>query len=197
MKARSLHTCSEDRDHELRLVTFKTAAGVAWRLAASVLLFCLVFALIMASDWPAIATKDLYAWDESVNSTVTANLTRRVFPPMVRVNPLLDRQGNWMEGPYWQHIPPMFVYVPLPLFVIDGRVTVEMKRLAYALVLLISGIGFIVAVSSFEPSWLANASATLATILWISTPFTRASSRRLISAPPMWSWQVLSYSASG
>jgi hypothetical protein len=92
---------------------------------------------------------------------------------MVRINSLTNEQGHWMEGPYWQHVPPMFEYIPLALFVMDGRVSIEMKRLAYAIVLFITGICFIISVSRFEQTRLANAAATFAAISWIITPFTR------------------------
>lgn len=143
------------------------------RFAPYVLLFSIVFALVTAFDWPDMAAKDLYFHDESSNSAVAANLTRSLFPPMIRIHSLVDNPGNWMEGPHWQHIPPLFAYVPLPLFALDGRVTIEMKRLAYAIVLLITGICFIVSVSGFDRSRLAAISATLAAIFWIETPFTR------------------------
>ncbi len=140
---------------------------------ASVLLFFLCFAVTQRADWPLIAAKDLHAHDESSNSTVAANLTRRIFPPMLRVNPLVDRQSQWMENPYWQHVPPLFTYVPLPLFAIDGKVTIEIKRLAYALVLLLAGAAFIACAFLFDPGPLSAPAAALAAIVWIRTPFTR------------------------
>jgi hypothetical protein len=179
MNDRCLPTGAEDDTRSPRLATSMPSGCRAWKLAPSVLMFCLAFALVMVRDWHKIATRDLRAWDESAASTVAANLTRRAFPPMVRINSLLDElgerkfSGSGMEGPYWQHKPPLFTYIPLPLFAVDGRVSLEMKRLAYAIVLLISGICFIVAVSQFEQSRLANAAAAFAAILWIRTPFTR------------------------
>jgi hypothetical protein len=174
-----LRSGAENHTRLMHLITFRSGGRSAWKVAPSVLLFCFVFALVMAKNWHTIATKDLYMWDESANSTVAANLTRRVFPPMVRINSLLDEQeerkfsGAWMEGPYWQHIPPLFTYVPLPFFVINGHVSIELKRLAYATVLLIAGICFIISVSRFDQSRLANVSAALAAIIWIATPFTK------------------------
>ena len=172
MNVRCLHTGPEDHTRSQRLAAF-TPAGRAWKMAPSLLLFCFVFALVMARDWHNIARRDLYAYDETVQSTVAANLTRRAFPPMVQINSLINEQGDSMEGPYWQHIPPMFAYMPLPLFAIDGSVSIEMKRLAYAIILLISGMCFIISVSRFEQSRLANAAAAFAAIFSIMTPFTR------------------------
>ena len=77
-----------------------------------------------------------------------------------------------MEGPFWQHIPPLYAYVPYPFFVLDGEVTVEVKRLSYAFVLLLTGLLFILGVYRFNKSLLAAGVATLAAILWIKTPFT-------------------------
>jgi len=138
-----------------------------------VLIFLLAFAFVIHKDWSLIFEKDLYAHDESVNSVVAANLTRKFFPAMVKVNPLVNTQGIWMEVPYWQHIPPLFAYVPLPFFKIDGQVSIEVKRLSYALVLLLGGIIFIISVYKFEQNITSLIVATLTTIFWIFTPFSR------------------------
>lgn len=124
------------------------------------------------SDLPLIFQKDLLAHDESSNSVVAANLTRQFFPPMVRVNPLNNSQGNWMEGPYWQHIPPLFAYVPYPFFKLDGQISIEVKRLSYALITLLTGLLFIVSIYLFSESLLLALAATMAGIFWINTPFT-------------------------
>lgn len=142
-----------------------------------ILFFALAFSFVINKDWKLIFEKDLYIYDESANSVVMANLTRKFFPTMIRINPLVDEQTGWMEGPYWQHIPPLFAYVPLPFFKMDGQVTIEVKRLSYAFVLLFGGIIFIFSVYRFEKSITSLIAATLAAILWILTPF----SRRLIT----------------
>ncbi len=124
-------------------------------------------------DFHLIFQKDLLAQDESSNSVVEANITRKFFPPMVRVNPLNEQQGNWMEGPYWQHIPPLFAYVPYLFFKLDGQVTIEVKRLSYAFVVLLTGFLFIWSIYRFKKSLLAAGAAALAAFFWISTPFTQ------------------------
>src|SRR3989344_6576258 len=121
-----------------------------YRKALAVLVLCLAFSTLFIrntkNDFPLIFKKDLLAHDESSNSVVAANVTRKFFPPMVRVNPLITEQGNWMEGPYWQHIPPLFAYVPYLFFKLDGQVTIEVKRLSYAFVTLLTGLLFIFSV---------------------------------------------------
>ena len=120
-----------------------------------------------------IFKKDLYEHDESSNSVVAANLTRKFFPAMIRTNPLYEEQGIWMEGPYWQHIPPLFAYVPLPLFWIDGHVTIEMKRVAYDLVLLATGYVFILGVYLYDRKRLSLFAATLASIFFVASAFSQ------------------------
>ncbi|HEX9503380.1 MAG TPA: hypothetical protein VF974_03630 [Patescibacteria group bacterium] len=141
-----------------------------------VVILCLIFITLFLyntkQDFRLIFKKDLLAHDESSNSVVAANITRKFFPPMVRVNPLNEQQGNWMEGPYWQHIPPMFAYVPYLFFKLDGQVTIEVKRLSFALVTLLTGLLFIYSVYQFRKSLVAAIAATAAAIFWIGTPFT-------------------------
>lgn len=143
----------------------------------AVIIFCLIFTTLfirnVKNDFPLIFSKDLLAHDESSNSVVAANVTRKFFPPMVRVNPLVENQGNWMEGPYWQHIPPLFAYVPYIFFQLDGQVTIEVKRLSFAFVTLLTGLLFIFGVYNYRKSLLAALAATTAAIFWINTPFTR------------------------
>src|SRR5689334_8922814 len=95
-------------------------------VAIFLLIFATWFSHSLKGDLALIFQKDLLAHDESSNSVVAANITRQFFPPMVRVNPLNPTQGNWMEGPFWQHIPPLFAYVPYLFFKLDGQVTIEM-----------------------------------------------------------------------
>lgn len=140
--------------------------------AIFMLIFATWFSHNVKSDLPLIFQKDLHAHDESSNSVVSANLTRQFFPPKVRVNPLTQQQGNWMEGPYWQHIPPLFAYVPYLFFQIDGQITIEVKRLAYAFITLLTGLFFIWIVYRYSKNLLASAAASIAAIFWINTPFT-------------------------
>ncbi len=141
-------------------------------VAILVLVFATVFARNTKSDFPLIFKKDLLAHDESSNSVVAANITRKFFPPMVRVNPLNEQQGIWMEGPYWQHIPPMFAYVPYIFFELDGKVSIEVKRLSFAFLILLTGILFILLMYAYSKSLWGAAAATLAAIFWVNTPFT-------------------------
>ncbi|HTL39788.1 MAG TPA: hypothetical protein VL306_03175 [Methylomirabilota bacterium] len=142
-------------------------------LAALLFIFSAWFFHNVKNDLPAIFQKDLLAHDESSNSVVAANLTRQFFPPAVRVNPLNEAQGVWMEGPQWQHIPPLFAYVPYVFFKLDGRVTIEMKRLSYAFVVLLTGLLFILFGYLFSKNLWAVFAAFVASVLWICTPFTR------------------------
>jgi hypothetical protein len=147
------------------------------------LVFMIAFSGILRSDWALIFKKSLYHHDESVHSVVSANLMRQIFPAMVRVNPLFEEyelvlqngrwKGKWMEGPHWQHIPPLFTYVPLPFFKLDKQVTIEVKRLSYAFVMVLTGLIFIFTVYCFEKTITGVISATSAAILWAYTRFSR------------------------
>ncbi len=141
-----------------------------------VLILCLIFTAVFLrntrSDFPLIFKKDLLAHDESSNSVVAANITRKFFPPVVRVNSLDEQQGIWMEGPYWQHIPPLFAYVPYLFFELDGEVTIEVKRLAFAFVTWLTGILFIFGIYMFRRNIWSALAATVAVIAWVNTPFT-------------------------
>src|SRR3989344_1326558 len=142
-------------------------------LAIFFMVFASWFSHNVKSDLGLIFQKDLLAHDESSNSVVSANITRQFFPPMVRVNPLNDQQGIWMEGPHWQHIPPMFAYVPYLFYQFDGHVTIEAKRLSFAFLILLTGLLFTTIVYAFSKNLLCAFSAFVASVLWISTPFTR------------------------
>jgi len=143
-----------------------------WAVIALMFLFAAVFFRNTASDLPLIFKKDLLAHDESSNSVVAANITRKFFPPMVRVNPLVDEQKIWMEGPYWQHIPPLFAYVPYVFFQLDGEVTIEVKRLSFAFLILLTGLIFIWGVYQYRKNVGAAIAGTVAAIAWVNTPFT-------------------------
>jgi|GEM_PF-2237539 len=137
------------------------------------LIFAAWFAYSVKGDMALIFQKDLLAHDESVDSVTAANVTRQFFPPMVRVNPLNDQQGIWTEGPVASHVPPMFAYAPYLFFKLDGQVTIEMKRLSFAFVLLLTGLLFILIVYLFSKNLFATFAAFIASIFWINTPFTR------------------------
>lgn len=142
-------------------------------VASCLLVFSALFFQNTASDAPLIFKKDLLAHDESSNSVVASNITRKVFPPMVRTNPLVEGQGNWMEGPYWQHIPPLFAYVPYVPFLLDGGVTIEVKRLSFAALVWFTGLLFIYLSYRLSKSLWVGVAATAAAVIWARTPFTR------------------------
>ena len=146
-------------------------------------LFMLVFAITLRRDAGKIANHDLLRWDESTNSVVSANLARRLFPAMLRLNSLVDKayetydpmpKDSWLFNAYWQHISPLFAYVPVPFFVVEGKATIETKRLAYALVSFITGCIFIIGVAFFSKELMAAITATIAAMLWIQAPFSRS-----------------------
>ncbi|MBF0565414.1 MAG: hypothetical protein HQK89_09235 [Nitrospirae bacterium] len=137
------------------------------------LLFTHCFTVVVENEWEAFFRRSLAWHDENVNSTVSSNLRFRLFPPMVRVNPLVERFSDWRNGPYWQHIPPLFTYVPLPFFYLDGKATAETWRLSYALLAYLTGCVFILIVTRFTGSLLSLATATAAAVVWINTPFTK------------------------
>jgi hypothetical protein len=143
---------------------------------AVIAILCLIFTTLFLfnakRDFVFIFEKTMHYHDESSNSVVAANITRDFFPPKVRINPLVEQQGNWMEGPYWQHIPPLFAYVPYLFFKIDGQISIEVKRLAYAFLVWLTGILFINLVFAYSKRIYAAIAATLAVLFWISTPFT-------------------------
>lgn len=135
--------------------------------------FVLCFAHMISQEWKMIFSKDLYFQDESSNSVVSANLTRKIFPAMIRTNPLVQTPGDWMEGPYWQHIPPLFAYIPLPFFAIDNHISIEIKRLSYAFFVLLTGILFISIVHLYKKNIISTAVATIASILFVLTFITK------------------------
>lgn len=86
---------------------------------------------------------------------------------------MIDDYQDWTEGPQWQHIPPLFAYVPLPLFWIDGKVSIEMKRLSY---LMLSYLIFALLTyyfSSFLGNSLLSFSSVITSILWTHSPFVK------------------------
>src|SRR3990167_8816782 len=141
-------------------------------LGILLLVFSAFFFRNVKSDLALIFKKDLLAHDESSNPVVAENIRRNFSPPMVRTNPLNEQQGNWMDGPFWQHIPPLYAYVPYPFFQLDGQVTVEVKRLSYAFVIFLTGLIFILGVYRFGKNIVATSVATLAAVLWVKSPFT-------------------------
>lgn len=140
------------------------------------LLFAAAFAWFQLApgQWDLIFLKTLRSYDEATNATVAANLTRDLFPPAVRLNPLIERYTTWFEGPLWQHIPPLFLYFPLPFFWLDGGPSPEVYRLTYAGVELATGLVLIAATAFFTRSRLAAVCAAIAALCWARTPFTAA-----------------------
>ena len=118
-----------------------------------VFLFIWSFTLLLQQQWDLIFLKELHGYDEHANTAVTGNLTRLSFPAKLRINSLTDiPTGYWMEDQYWQHIPPLFAYVPLPFYLLDGQVSIEIYRLSYAMIQMLTGIVLIVGVYLFHRS---------------------------------------------
>jgi hypothetical protein len=146
------------------------------RIVLLIVLVCILsasFLYSLVASMPMIFKKDLYAHDESSNSVVAANITRKIFPPMVRVNPLNEEQGNWMEGPYWQHIPPIFAYVPYLGFLLDGKISIEVKRLSFAMLELLTALLFVTGIYWVTKRLFYSFTATLASFFWLNNFFTR------------------------
>jgi hypothetical protein len=122
---------------------------------------------------PKYFQKDLYSFDESINSVVSANLYRDFWNPSVRLNSMIDDYQDWTEGPQWQHIPPLFAYVPLPLFWLDGQVSIEMKRLSYVLLAYLMFALLTYYFSSFLGNTLLSFSSVVTCILWTHSPFVK------------------------
>ena len=143
-------------------------------LLGAILIWGTAVLFIIGGEMDNILKKEFAPMDETVHSVVSANITRKFFPPMVRINPLVEhRQRAWMEGPYWQHIPPLFMYVPWVFFKLDGKISIEMLRLSYVWVMFVTGALFISTVYLFDSSLLSLIAGTLAVILWMATPFSR------------------------
>ncbi|MCP4125364.1 MAG: hypothetical protein GY751_26825 [Bacteroidetes bacterium] len=122
---------------------------------------------------PQYFKKDLVSYDESTNAVVSANLTREFFPPRLRPNSIAQKYQGWKEGPDWQHIPPLFLYVPYPAFMLDGQVTIEARRLSYVFIAYLQGLLFIVGISFLYKKKRAIMMSVLASWLWLLTPFVR------------------------
>jgi hypothetical protein len=89
---------------------------------------------------------------------------------MVRINPFIDLQTNWQDGPYWQHIPPLYMYVPLPFINIlnDGVPDASIIRISYISVMFLALIIFITAVYLLERNIFALIASTLASIILVN-----------------------------
>lgn len=140
-----------------------------------IFLFTALFSNFVKENIKPIFAKDLYFHDESSNSVVGANVYRQFFPPQIRLNPLIDdyKISDWLEAKYWMHIPPLFAYVPYPLYLLDGGVTIEMKRLSYALVTFLTALLLILIAKKYLKSFRFVFASFLAVSLWLLTPYTR------------------------
>ncbi len=138
-------------------------------------IFTLSFLTIVSNFKDAIVDRNFHNYDEINNGTVTSNLTRQIFPPMIRINPLAEKQGSWQEGPYWQHIPPLYMYAPLPFISLlnDGVPNPAVIRIAYITILFLSFVLFILSIFYIERSLLSIFTATVSAIILISTEFTQ------------------------
>lgn len=117
--------------------------------------------------------KDLISYDECTNAVVSNNLYRDNFPPKLRLNSLTDEYQGWKEGPDWQHIPPLFSYVPFVFYFLDGEPTIEVRRYSYLFIAYLQGIIFIIGIFLIFKQKRAVFWAAAAAYLWIITPFTR------------------------
>lgn len=144
-------------------------------LVIFILFFVGLFANFVSANIKPIFAKDLYFHDESSNSVVGANVYRQFFPPQLRLNPLIENYkiSDWLEAKYWMHVPPAFAYIPYPLYVLDGQVSVEMKRLSYALVTLLTGIFFMAIVRVFLKDFKFLLASFVAVALWLNLPYTK------------------------
>jgi hypothetical protein len=122
------------------------------KIRLSYLIFCIMifsigFLAFTFQQMPNYFQKDLRSYDECTNAVASNNLYYDIFPPRLRLNSLYPDYQNWKEGPDWQHIPPMFLYAPLPFYMMDGGPTIEVRRLSYVLFAYLTGIFFIIGIS--------------------------------------------------
>lgn len=135
--------------------------------------FGIYFNNMLINNIGLILQKKMHGLDEMTNSAVSANITRKIFPPMLRLNSLIDSNANWAERPHWQHIPPLFTYIPYIFFKIHGNINIVVERLSYAFLIFISGLAFIIIIYFITKNLAAITAAFLATLFWIATPFTQ------------------------
>lgn len=146
------------------------------RLSYLVLALTVYSCGFLAFTWqqmPNYFEKDLVSYDEATNAVVSANLTRERFPPRLRPNSLTQEYQGWKEGPDWQHIPPLFLYVPYPFYQLDGDVHIETRRLAYVAIAWLQGAIFLIGLSFLYRQKRAIMAGVLASWLWMLTPFVR------------------------
>jgi hypothetical protein len=137
------------------------------------MIFSIGFLAFTYQQMPDYFKKNLVSYDECTNAVVSNNLYYDIFPPRLRLNSLYPDYQNWKEGPDWQHIPPMFLYVPLPFYMMDGGPTIEVRRLSYVLVAYLLGVIFIIGVSTLFKEKRATFVASIVAWLWLLTPFVR------------------------
>ncbi len=137
------------------------------------MIFSIGFLAFTYQQMPDYFKKNLVSYDECTNAVVSNNLYYDIFPPRLRLNSLYPDYQNWKEGPDWQHIPPMFLYVPLPFYMIDGGPTIEVRRLSYVLVAYLLGVFFIIGISVLFKEKRAAFVALIVAWLWLLTPFVR------------------------
>lgn len=137
------------------------------------LVLALYFVIYTAIYLPHYFKKDLYSFDESIQSVVSANLYRDFWNPSVRLNSLYDEYQGWTEGPEWQHIPALFAYVPLPFFWLDGGVSIEMKRLSYVFIAYLMFAFLTYYFSSYLRNSLLSIAAVSTAVIWTNSPFVK------------------------
>ena len=138
-----------------------------------IILFSSGFLAFTVQQMPNYFKKDLISYDECTNAVVASNLYRDKFPPRLRINSITKEYQGWKEGPDWQHIPPLFSYVPMPFFWLDGEATIEARRLSYVLVAFLQCLLFMIGISILFKEKRAILIAAIACWLWLLTPFVR------------------------
>ncbi|HRH25847.1 MAG TPA: hypothetical protein PLF31_00015 [Candidatus Paceibacterota bacterium] len=144
-----------------------------FHLVTAILLFLLYFGLSLNVIQPKISEIDFHNIDEYLHSAISANILRDPFPPQVRINALDSDDTRWTENQYWQHIPPFYTYIPVPVFLLDGEPNADARRITYAALLGIGGMLFIFIVWFYERNRFSTYAAGIAACIWIITPFTR------------------------
>lgn len=138
------------------------------------MIFSIGFLAFTYQQMPHYFKKDLMSYDESTNAVVTNNLYKDFFPPRLRINSLTPEYQGWKEGPDWQHIPPAFLYVPIPFYFLDGGgPTIEVRRLSYVFVAYVLGVIFIIGIALLFKEKRATFVASIVAWLWLLTPFVR------------------------
>ena len=148
--------------------------GSALRAAVLILglmIFLLTFQYDLARCWDGVFKKELHQNGEAVQAIVSANLNRHLALSPQYPNSAFDAVTQpRFEKPVSHVRPPLFHYLPLGLFKLDGRVTIETYRLTYGLVIFLAGLLFIIGIHHVFKSGYLTFSAVLAAVFWLRSP---------------------------